>query len=250
MKLISFLLITCLCLSIMTGCTASKSEQQQETKQDAVLLSIEKAYVPVSLMIKGSKDFEGKKEVIFATELSGDKIIREVSSCAKMTDHFGASYSIWGADLKNARYQITPNEKQSELIELGINYYFVILEAEYENADSVEVQYNSDITIKNASGRFNFMVLASEDKNWSLGKTINNISGYAYEPGDIVLTYNQNGYVLSSNVMLKNVRITGSETTNGAYQKIATQAIGTSNKYSISFDGVYNITTEGGLTLD
>ena len=250
MKRLSLFIIVCLIFTILTGCK-SNTISNDEPQESSILFYAEKAYVPVSISVADSKDHEGKTDTVFATDVKGDGIIREVSRSALMGDHFGAEYSIWGTDIKNARYTITPTEPQDRPIQLGMNYFYVVLEATFETADRVEIEYDSDITIKNVSGEFDFMVLTSNDENWNLGKAINHISGVADVPSDIVLTYGDDGYILSSDKVLRDVKIVGSETVNNKYIEVVEQAEKAGYRFLISYaEDKYIITMKEGVDID
>lgn len=243
MKRLLFLITVILLLTTVAGC---RSRPVENNFVEGQLLSIEKSKVPVKITVIGCEAFEGMTDVVYASTINGDGIISEVSRCTEFAgDHFGGSYDIRAVNSRNARYYITPTETQDEPIVLGMNYYDVLLEAEFQTADHVEIQCNSDITVKGLVGEFELTVLAADGEKWSLGSKINRISGVADRSTDIVLTCSDGGYILTSTAHIHGIDIIGSETVNNEYIETTASSEETANRYVFSYmDNRYFIAAE------
>jgi len=245
MKRLSIIAAILMFLFMFAGCQAN-TDSGAEDQMDWQSLSVDHCGVPVKITATGCEAFEGKTDTVYATDITGDGIIYEVSTCAEFADHFHGTYSIGAKGSRNARYCITPTKPQDYPMEIGMNYYCVILEAKFQTADRVEIQYDSDITVRGLVGDFQLLVLASEKEKWNLGGNINRISGTADSKTDIVLTCTKEGYSLTSAAALRGISITGSKTYNGEYIEITSATEETVKLYTISFaDNEYVIKAEG-----
>lgn len=177
---------------------------------DWLVLYIDYGENPIQITAAGCASFDGKIDVLNNTEITGGGIVYQMKTCAEWGDHYDGSYSICGEGSRDARYTLTPMGAQLIYpLRLSINYYDVILEASFMSADCVEIQYDSDITIKGLTGEFEIFVMAGHEGPWYLGLPQTRITGEVTVASDVTLKYSQNEYIVTATTEIKDLEANG-----------------------------------------
>ena len=212
---ISFLMAAVLLLLMAAGCELPGRDTPNDAADgeslDWQILHIEQSEGPVQITASGCAAFEGKVDIINATEITGGGIVSQVSTCADWGDHFDGSYDIEGEGSRAARYTITPMGKQRfDPIQVGINYFDVILEASFMTADCAEIQLDGDITIKGLTGEFEFFIAAwNENGLWRVETPMTVVKGTLADAGNVTVSFSETGYTVSSTTMVHDLTVEG-----------------------------------------
>ena len=244
-RIITLIMLVCV-IFLMSGCgfelpiinndhsaTDDSAAGDPGVECDYISLDITKCESALIITATGCETFAGITDRIKGTDFDGG-IIKEVSTCADWGGFFSGWYDIEGAGAKAARYTLRPEEKQqSETISLGINYYTLILEASFFDAESVEIEYGSDITINGLNGDFSLLVFVlGKNTDWLVGTAMTRMYGTVDQRGSLTLSYGADSYSITSTAPVRGLLVESYENND-----VVSTAGATTEKtsYAISF---------------
>jgi hypothetical protein len=232
---------------ISTSCSFLNTETaDKNTNADWQIILIEKSENPVELRVTGSPVFEGMRDIINGSTVRDGNICK-VNTSAETGNYFGGSYDVEGENTRNARYIMTPmGFQRHNPIQLGVNYFTVAIEATFWQADSVEIQFNSDITIRNLNGKFDILVSVWREDDWFVETPLTRFTGTLEKAGDITVSFTKDEYLISSTSEISRLTVEGYDSWRTSLTKATAE--NNSNGYIVKSVGSQYIISEKEIT--
>ncbi len=216
-----------LCASALAGCAVRNSKPVTAEKNiQRVLADLENAELPVYLTVEKLPAFEGKKDMINASKVTGSEkgAIAKVNTCADFGTVFSGTYEVTGEHLEKAAFCFKPSKQKLEPITCGVNYYDLIMDGTAIDCGSIAVTYGKSVELQAVNGDFKIFIFTLSDAcPMQFGQAMITVSGSLAEPGAVNLSWDGTKFTLASDKAIADC-------------KAVTEAADRSAKYSADAD--------------